>query len=61
MLIVVYDVNVLLIVLTTQRDGFDKGIPSDFFRDGLGLRDLTIRFRICLRFISMILMTKNLC
>ena len=24
MLIVVYDVNVLLIVLTTQRDGFDK-------------------------------------
>jgi len=24
MLIVVYDVNILLIVLTTQRDGFDK-------------------------------------
>ena len=23
-LIVVYDVNILLIVLTTQRDGFDK-------------------------------------
>jgi len=27
MLIVVYDVNVLLIVLTTQRDGFDKDTP----------------------------------
>ena len=24
MLIAVYDVNILLIVLTTQRDGFDK-------------------------------------
>jgi len=32
MLIVVYDVNVLLIVLTTQRGGFDKvyGVVLDY-------------------------------
>ena len=41
MLIVVYDVNILLIVLTTQRDGFDKVKPVHC-QSVLKFMDLTV-------------------
>ena len=54
MLIIVYDVNVLLIVLTTQRDDFDKKTSSWFkckiwdfdLSNNLGKRRLCARIRV---------------